>query len=99
ELKHAAVKIARAELPWRLVAFGFPADPAQLIALRDAVRMLAGELDYASVVLIGAERAGVFLRGASAHPMAADYLNRLDAAFDLAVPDAVRYDDAKRAIG
>ena len=61
-MKHAAVRIAKVELPWRLAAFGYPEDANDLVALRDRVRALAGELDYASVVLIGGERAGVFLR-------------------------------------
>jgi assimilatory nitrate reductase catalytic subunit len=68
ELKHAAVRIAKVELPWELVAFGFPDSHAGLNALRDDVRRRAGALDYASVVLIGGERAGVLLRAACVHP-------------------------------
>lgn len=99
ELKHAAVRIAKVELPWKLVAFGFPENDADLIALRDGVRARAGALDYASVVLIGGERAGVFLRAASAQPLDAALLADLDRVFGLAGADAVRYDDPKRAIG
>src|SRR5438132_3301042 len=38
ELKHAAVRIVNAELPWKLVAFGFPSDAAGLVAMRDEAR-------------------------------------------------------------
>ena len=55
--------------------------------------------DYASVVLIGGERAGVFLRAACAQPIDAALLADFDRVFGLAGADAVRYDDPKRAIG
>jgi assimilatory nitrate reductase catalytic subunit len=99
ELKHAAVRIAKVDLPWKLVAFGFPENNAELIALRNDVRARASALDYASVVLIGGERAGVFLRAACALPVDAVWLAELDRVFGLADADAARYDDPKRAIG
>jgi assimilatory nitrate reductase catalytic subunit len=99
ELKHAAVRIAKVDLPWKLVAFGFPGSDAELMALRDAVRARASALDYASVVLVGGERAGVFLRAACAQPLDVASLAELDRVFGLAGADAARYDDPKRAIG
>src|SRR5206468_2107835 len=41
ELKHAAVRVQRAQLPWRLVAFGYPRDAQALCALRGQLRELA----------------------------------------------------------
>ena len=99
ELKHAAVRIAKVDLAWRLALFGYPAVDTDLIALRDAVRTHAATLDYASVVLIGRERAGVFLRAAAAAPMSAADLAGLDRLFALDGADVVRYDDRKRGIG
>jgi assimilatory nitrate reductase catalytic subunit len=99
ELKHAAVRIAKVALPWKLAAFGYPQASDRLNVLRDDVRALAGELDYASVVLIGGERAGVLLRAAAAAPMDAAFLADLDQLFGLDAADVVRYDDPKRAIG
>jgi len=99
ELKHSAVRIAKVDLPWRIVAFGFPALPDDLVALRDAVRSRAGELEYASVVLIGGERAGVLFRGAAPRTMDAAFIADLDQLFGLAAADVVRYDDPKRSIG
>ena len=99
ELKHAAVRIAKVELPWELVAFGFPDSHAGLNALRDDVRRRAGALDYASVVLIGGERAGVLLRAACVHPPDGALIAEFDRVFGLAGADVARYDDPKRAIG
>ncbi len=99
ELKHAAVRIAKAELPWRLVAFGVPDDPQGLHALRESVRAQASAFAYASIVLIGDARAGVLLRAACAQAPDAATLAALDAAFGLAGADVVRYDDPRRAIG
>ena len=99
ELKHAAVRIAKVDLPWKLVAFGYPACEADLIALRDAARGRLRELPYASVVLIGGECAGVLVRAAAAEPMSATFLADLDDVFGLTGSDIVTYDDAKRGIG
>src|SRR5439155_24872238 len=89
ELKHAAVRIARAELPWKLVAFGFPDDPVAIAALRDALRLRAGEFDYASVVLIGGARAGVLLRAAASATDPA-LVREIDAQFALHGADVAR---------
>jgi assimilatory nitrate reductase catalytic subunit len=99
ELKHAAVRIAKVELPWRLCAFGYSGRDADLVALRDRIRELACGFDYASVVLIGSERAGILLRAASAEPCAQDTVAAIDRAFGLDAIDVLRYDDPKRAIG
>jgi assimilatory nitrate reductase catalytic subunit len=99
ELKHAAIRVVRAELPWRLVAFGVPQDPTAAIALRDAVRERAGDFDYASVVLIGGERPGVLLRAAASSAVDPALLADVDALFGLQGADVARYDDRKRGIG
>jgi assimilatory nitrate reductase catalytic subunit len=99
ELKHAAIRVARADLPWRLVAFGVPQNPTAAIALREAVRERAGDFDYASVVLIGGERPGVLLRAAATAAVDPALLADVDALFELAGTDVARYDDRKRGIG
>ncbi len=99
ELKHAAVRITKVELPWRLAAFGYATDDDGFVALRHALRAHAAELDFASVVLIGRERTGVFLRGAAKAPMDAAWLADLDRLFGLDRADTLRYDDGRRGIG
>ena len=99
ELKHAAVRVTKAELPWRLAAFGYAPDGDALL-LRDALRPLLDVLPFASVVLIGRDRPGVLFRAGAATPVEAAILAQVDAAFGLDAADAVaRYDDARRGIG
>lgn len=54
ELKHAPVKLLKAELPWRLAAFGwFPQD--QALSLQLILRPLLAHFAYGSCVLFGRE--------------------------------------------
>ena len=98
ELKHAAVRVQRAQLPWRLVAFGYPSDAIALCELRKRLRDIATAFDYASVVLIGGARAGVLLRAACAAPADNDCIDAVDAAFALDGAHVARYDDRKRGV-
>jgi assimilatory nitrate reductase catalytic subunit len=99
ELKHAAVRVAKAELPWKLVAFGFPTDANAVVAMRDEARDIASAFDYASIVLIGRERAGLLLRMASPAVPGLACIDAIDRLFGLHGADVACYDDARRAIG
>jgi assimilatory nitrate reductase catalytic subunit len=104
ELKHAAVRVTAALLPWKLVAFGFPAKADDLISLRDALRDCAGNFEFASVVLIGGQHAGgqhagVLLRAAASEACDDAWLAEIDLRFALQGHDVARYDDRKRGIG
>jgi len=58
ELKHAAVKVLKAELPWRLLAVAWlPADRA--LAAREELKPLLAAFPFASMVPFGRERSGV----------------------------------------
>ena len=83
ELKHAASRVTKADLPWRVAAFGYPVD-GDAMALRATLRTLMAAAPFASVVLIGRERAGVLFRAAFAAPPDAAWLAAVDAAFGLA---------------
>jgi assimilatory nitrate reductase catalytic subunit len=55
ELKHAAIKILRANLPWQLVAFGlFPKDEA--FSIQNSLRKLLPQFGSAYCVLFGREQ-------------------------------------------
>ncbi len=95
ELKHAAVQIARAELPWRLVALAW-CDEAQALQLRAALRPLFSEFGYASCVPFGRERHGVLFRAARAQPAPPDLLLRVARLFELEGPEALHYNDSHR---
>lgn len=98
ELKHCAIRVERAELAWRLVAFGRAADVTAQ-ELFERLDPFMGQFPFASRTLAGRERPGVLLRLAARETPNAELLTRIDRAFGLGAADALRYDDATRAIG
>jgi assimilatory nitrate reductase catalytic subunit len=107
ELKHAAVKVLKAELPWTLLAMAWlPASSAQ--ATREALSALMAQLplfQFTSCVPFsnntplgepGRERVGVLLR-AAAHEAPPDAtVERIESLMGLATADTLRYADKKR---
>jgi assimilatory nitrate reductase catalytic subunit len=98
ELKHAAVRIEKAALPWRLVAFGLPAH-GSAISLLDSLAPLLRTYPFASASLIGRDNEGVLLRIADKAPADQALVDDIDRRFGLAHANAMRYDDPRRAVG
>jgi assimilatory nitrate reductase catalytic subunit len=94
ELKHCAVEISKAELPWRLIAFGTPRDGDALSRLAQVQAWLP-RFEFAACALTP-EAGGVLLRAAAARPPADDILAALHALFELDGDDVLRYDDRRR---
>ncbi|RYF81532.1 MAG: nitrate reductase [Comamonadaceae bacterium] len=108
ELKHTAVKILKAELPWSLLAMAWlPAERA--LAVRAELREMAGALPFVSCVPFSASGAladagdaahasdvGVLLRAAAHDTPGGDLLARIESLLGLAAPDTLRYTDARR---
>ena len=95
ELKHAAVQIARADLPWRLVALAW-CDGAQALQLRAALQPLFDSFGYATCVPFGRERSGVLFRAAAAEAISADLLVRIATHFGLEGTATLSYADPRR---
>ncbi len=95
ELKHAAVKILKAELPWRFLAFGW-IDASQALAVRAALRPLMRRFAYASCTLFGREKTGVLFRAADDYPAESGLVAEIEASFGITGPQVLRYDDARR---
>ena len=95
ELKHAAVKIERAELPWRLLALAW-FDDDRAFEVRAALQPLMAQFAFATVVPFGRERQGVLFRAADAVAAPAETLLRLEQLFDLTGPQVLRYRDDRR---
>ena len=98
ELKHCAVRISKAELPWRVVAFAY-AREGDALELALAARQLMESFAYSTCTLIGREREGVLFRGASSAPASAAVLGQLDKVFGVDELRALTYDDPRRAVG
>ncbi len=104
ELKHAAVRVAKAELPWSLLGLAWLPD-AEVMAVQRALRELMPSFGFASCVpfasagsLAGGQvdRSGLIFRAAAAAPVPAALLERIEALLGLAVPGSLRYVDPRQ---
>ncbi|CAN7354605.1 molybdopterin-dependent oxidoreductase [Variovorax sp. LjRoot130] len=103
ELKHAAVKILKAELPWSLLAVAWLPRDASL-DIREALRALMPSFPFASCVPFGTggalegsgpERTGILFRAAAYDAPSNDVLARIEGLLGLGGADTLRYADAK----
>jgi len=95
ELKHAAVKILKAELPWSLLAVAWLADEDALHA-REELKRTMKLFPFASCVPFGRERSGILLRAASHEAPPDDPLARIESLLGLSQSDVLRYADKRR---
>ena len=95
ELKHAAVKILKAELPWRFLVFGW-VDQDKALALQAAMRPFMRRFAYASCTLFGRDKVGVVFRAADDYPADAGLVKEIETQFGIAGAEVLRYDDARR---
>ena len=101
ELKHAAVKVLKAELPWTLLAVAWlPEHKAQTILQSLRARMV--QFEFASCVPFsdtpaqGPARQGVLLRAACSEAPDMALVQEIEQCLELSGSDTMRYVDAKR---
>lgn len=101
ELKHAAVKISKAEFPWTLLGVAWL---PQAASTRQALAELMAKFDFASCVPFSSQttledaphaRHGVLLRAAAYEPPDARLLQRIETLLGLTSPDVLRYTDRR----
>ncbi|MBC5767185.1 nitrate reductase [Ramlibacter albus] len=92
ELKHAAVKILKAELPWSLLAVGWLPDD-EAIAAREEFKRLMGMFSFASCVPFGRERSGVLFRAAGYEAPPEETIAKIERLLHLHGADTLRYAD------
>jgi assimilatory nitrate reductase catalytic subunit len=95
ELKHAAVKVLKAELPWHLAIFGW-VDADRVLLLQAALRPYMKRFAYASCTLFGREQTGVLLRAADDYAAEPGLLKEIAMQFGIEGPQVLRYDDTRR---
>ena len=97
ELKHTAVKVLRAELPWRLLAAAW-FDEAAALAARQQLQALLSRFSFGLCVPFGHDRHGVLLRVAADVAPEPALLQQILRVFNLgpARVDVLRYDDHRR---
>ncbi|MBN9372433.1 MULTISPECIES: nitrate reductase [unclassified Hydrogenophaga] len=94
ELKHAAVKVLKAELPWTLLALAWLPEERAL-ATQATLRALMAEFPFASCVPFGRERTGLLFRAAAHGPAPPALLDRLETLLGLDTPETLRYADRR----
>ncbi len=106
ELKHAAVKILKADMPYAMLAVAWLPVSAVHTA-RAELHKLMGEFDFTSLVPFGQEatgdtheaRSGLLFRAASQYAPAFELLTKIETILQLntplALPHALRYHDKK----
>ena len=95
ELKHEAVKVLKAELPWSLLAMAWLADDDAWVA-RKAMQPLLSLFPFAVCVPFGRDRSGLLLRAAGHEPAGDDVLARIEQLLRLGGGEVLRYADARR---
>jgi assimilatory nitrate reductase catalytic subunit len=92
ELKHAAVKILKAELPWSLLALAWlPEDRA--LQAREQLRALMARFPFSACVPFGRERTGLLFRAAGHEAPPDELLARIEQLLDLNGEKVLRYSD------
>ncbi len=105
ELKHAAVKVLKAELPWSLLGVAWLPD-GEALAAREALKPLMGAFAFASCVPFagntppdgegGRGRSGVLFRAAAYQPPPDELIARIEKLLGLDAADTLRYADRRR---
>lgn len=104
ELKHAAVKILKAEMPWTLLAMAWLPE-GDVLTAREQLKPLMAQFPFTSCVPFsnntpladrGRERSGVLFRAASHETPPDEILVALERIFGLDAPDVLRYADRKK---
>jgi assimilatory nitrate reductase catalytic subunit len=105
ELKHAAVKVLKADLPWSLLGVAWLPE-GEALAAREALKPLMAAFPFASCVpfsnnaplegAAGRERAGVLFRAAAYEAPTDEVVARIEALLGLDAADTLRYADRKK---
>lgn len=95
ELKHAAVRILKAELPWRLLAMAWLSED-EALRVHERLRPLMASFAYAAAVPFGRERCGVMFRAAAYEAAPPALLAELAGLLGLEGGGVLSYDDVRR---
>ncbi|MBC7956268.1 MAG: (2Fe-2S)-binding protein, partial [Cytophagales bacterium] len=95
ELKHAAVKVLKAELPWRLLGVAWLPDDKALLA-REQLKAEMSAFAFASCVPFGRERSGVLFRAAAYEAPPDELMARIEGVLGLGGADVLHYADKRR---
>ncbi|MEO8151455.1 MAG: molybdopterin-dependent oxidoreductase [Rhizobacter sp.] len=95
ELKHAAIKVLKAELPWRLLGMAWLPDDKAVLA-REQLKSLMAAFAFASCVPFGRERSGVLFRAAAYEAPPDELMARIEGILGLGGTEVLHYADKRR---
>ncbi len=95
ELKHAAVKVLKAELPWRLLGMAWLAD-GDALAAREQLKSLMAIFAFATCVPFGRERSGVLFRAAAYEAPPDELVIQIEHLLGLGGAEVLHYADKRR---
>ncbi|WP_395700637.1 molybdopterin-dependent oxidoreductase [Aquabacterium sp.] len=97
ELKHTAIKVLKAELPWGLLAAAWLPE-SQALEVRGQLHALMGHFDYAAVVPFGHAETGVMFRAAAADAPPPEVVPQIESLLGLGrlAADVLRYEDRRQ---
>jgi len=94
ELKHAAVKVLKAELPWTLLGVAWLPEASALSA-REGLKALMARFPFAACVPFGRDRTGLLFRAAAHEAPDAALIADIEALLLLHSADTLRYADRR----
>jgi assimilatory nitrate reductase catalytic subunit len=97
ELKHAAVRVDKLDLPWQMVAMRSVSEE-DAPALMNAVQPLLTEFGYATLGLFGRDRPAVILRAANKVAISESVLAEIDQRLGFDAASSLSYVDARRGV-
>jgi assimilatory nitrate reductase catalytic subunit len=95
ELKHAAVKILKAELPWRLLCVAW-LEAGDALRAREQLAPLMQHFAFATCVPFGRDRCGVLLRAAAFDAADDALLQQIEDLLGLSAQGVLHYADKRR---
>jgi len=95
ELKHTAVKVLKAELPWRLLGVAWLPDDKAVLA-REQLKTMMSAFAFASCVPFGRERSGVLFRAAAYEAAPDELVARIEGVLGLGGEEVLHYADKRR---
>ncbi len=102
ELKHAAIRIEPATLPWRMVVLRSPGTGLdaheKVLAWRAKLAPLLADFDYAALTLDGRERPLVALRIAQAEPLSPERIERIARVLEMPEGACLAYRDPAKHV-
>ncbi|WP_281051707.1 nitrate reductase [Thauera sp. GDN1] len=98
ELKHAAVRIDKAALPFQLLLMRVETGERAATELAEALVPWLDRFAYASLALAGRDEAAVVMRVAHEQPIPSAWLDELDALAGLDGDAALTYSDVRRGV-